>query len=108
MLEHMGDNGQQARPRVAPNYGDRGLLELKARARSGATLPVDRDGEEHTLLGRHRPPLPSYTGLVEQAEEGKIGIACSGGGIRSAAFSLGAHCSWAIGLAKLLALGDLV
>ena len=86
----MGGKGQEARSRVAPNDRDRGLLELKASARSGATLPVDRDGEEYTLLSRRCPPLPSYTGLVEQAEEGKIGIACSGGGIRSAAFSLGA------------------
>ncbi|HWO46494.1 MAG TPA: patatin-like phospholipase family protein, partial [Solirubrobacterales bacterium] len=35
-------------------------------------------------------PLPSFSGLVEPAEEGKIGIACSGGGIRSASFNLGA------------------
>lgn len=86
----MGGEGQQVETRVAPNDADRGLLELKASARSGATLPVGRDGGDYTLLGRRRPPLPSYTGLVEQAEEGKIGIACSGGGIRSAAFSLGA------------------
>jgi hypothetical protein len=90
MLERMESKGQQVRSRVAPNGGDRGLLGLTASARSGATLPVDRDGEEYTMLGRRRPPLPSYTGLVEQAEKGKIGIACSGGGIRSAAFTLGA------------------
>lgn len=35
-------------------------------------------------------PIPSYRGLVEPAEEGKTGICCSGGGIRSAAFNLGA------------------
>lgn len=35
-------------------------------------------------------PIPSYRGVVEPAEEGKTGICCSGGGIRSAAFNLGA------------------
>jgi len=35
-------------------------------------------------------PIPSYRGLVEPADEGKTGICCSGGGIRSAAFNLGA------------------
>ncbi len=42
------------------------------------------------LLGRRPDPLPSFSGLVEAAEKGKIGIACSGGGIRSASFNLGA------------------
>ncbi|HXN39420.1 MAG TPA: hypothetical protein VN892_15390 [Solirubrobacteraceae bacterium] len=70
-----GQQPEQARRRVEPNHGDRGLLELKATERFHATLPVDRDGEEYTLLGRRCPPLPSYTGLVEQAQEGKIGIA---------------------------------
>jgi hypothetical protein len=81
---------EPARRPVAPNTKDRGLLEVKASERSRATLPVDKSGEEYTLLSRRCPPLPSYTGLVEQAQAGKIGIACSGGGIRSAAFSLGA------------------
>lgn len=42
------------------------------------------------MLGRRPPPLPSFSGLVEDVEPGKIGVACSGGGIRSAAFNLGA------------------
>jgi hypothetical protein len=41
-------------------------------------------------FGRRPAPLPSFSGLVEPAEEGKIGIACSGGGVRSASFNLGA------------------
>jgi hypothetical protein len=46
------------------------------------------------LLGRERVPIPSYTGLIEeppsQGAAPKTGICCSGGGIRSAAFNLGA------------------
>ncbi|HKT82554.1 MAG TPA: patatin-like phospholipase family protein [Solirubrobacterales bacterium] len=34
--------------------------------------------------------MPSYLGVVEDPEQGKLGVCCSGGGIRSAAFSLGA------------------
>lgn len=35
-------------------------------------------------------PLPSHLGTVERPEPGKVGICCSGGGVRSAAFCLGA------------------
>jgi rhodanese-related sulfurtransferase/uncharacterized BrkB/YihY/UPF0761 family membrane protein len=35
-------------------------------------------------------PVPSYRGPVEPPADGKTGICCSGGGIRSAAFNLGA------------------
>src|SRR5438876_426569 len=34
--------------------------------------------------------VPSYRGTVEKPEPGRTGICCSGGGIRSAAFNLGA------------------
>jgi Patatin-like phospholipase len=69
---------------------DRGILQVDATQRF-AESKVDRgERREYTLWGRRRPPIPSFTGLVEPAEAGKIGIACSGGGIRSAAFSLGA------------------
>lgn len=40
--------------------------------------------------GRQPEPLPSFHGTVEAPEKGKLGVCCSGGGIRSAAFSLGA------------------
>jgi hypothetical protein len=43
------------------------------------------------LWSGYRPePLPSHRGPVEPPSAGKIGICCSGGGIRSAAFNLGA------------------
>lgn len=42
------------------------------------------------LNGAQPQPVPSCFGTVEQPERGKAGICCSGGGIRSAAFSLGA------------------
>jgi hypothetical protein len=74
-----------------PPCGDTGLAEkvvaterLKG-ARWGAGEWV-----QFLAFGRRPAPLPSFSGLVEPAEEGKIGIACSGGGIRSASFNLGA------------------
>jgi hypothetical protein len=42
------------------------------------------------LYGAQPEPLPSHLGMVEPPENGKLGVCCSGGGIRSAAFSLGA------------------
>jgi hypothetical protein len=42
------------------------------------------------LYGSQPEPVPSHVGPVEPPEKGKLGICCSGGGIRSAAFSLGA------------------
>lgn len=35
-------------------------------------------------------PIPAFRGPIEEPTEGKLGICCSGGGIRSAAFNLGA------------------
>lgn len=75
-------------PKVAAGQ-DRGILGVKATERLEGPQRVGQRSE-YTLWGRRAPPIPSFTGLVEPAEEGKIGIACSGGGIRSAAFSLGA------------------
>jgi hypothetical protein len=40
--------------------------------------------------GRRPEPRPSRLGPLEAAEPGRVGICCSGGGIRSAAFNLGA------------------
>ncbi len=76
-------------PGVA-NREDRGILRVKATERREGSRPQDPQQREYTLWRRRTPPIPSFTGLVEPAEAGKIGIACSGGGIRSAAFSLGA------------------
>ncbi len=43
------------------------------------------------LVSGYRPqPLPSYRDTVESPAAGRVGICCSGGGIRSAAFNLGA------------------
>jgi hypothetical protein len=43
-------------------------------------------------LGRHDAPRPAYRGLYEEPSETdeRLGICCSGGGVRSAAFNLGA------------------
>ena len=42
------------------------------------------------LLGERREPQPAFRDPIEKPREGSIGISCSGGGIRSAAFNLGA------------------
>ena len=72
-----------------PAPADRGLLEHVPAA---ALCAGSQAGEPQ--------PVPSYRGLVEPPEPGKTGICCSGGGIRSAAFNLGA-------LQSLLAAGEL-
>ena len=76
-------------PGVA-NREDRGILRLDATERRETSRQRGNQRREYTLWRRRTPPVPSFTGLVEPAEAGKIGIACSGGGIRSAAFCLGA------------------
>jgi hypothetical protein len=68
---------------------DDGILAIDARKRLEDDV-ADGQRSEYTMWRRRTPPIPSFTGLVEPAEPGKSGIACSGGGIRSAAFSLGA------------------
>jgi len=69
---------------------DRGVLHVSAHRRYEESKWSAAAVREYLLAGRRPQPLPSLTGLVEPAEPHKIGVACSGGGIRSAAFSLGA------------------
>lgn len=70
---------------------DEGIVEkVSATQRYRASKWTPRTIRRALLCGERPPPIPSYTGLVENPEPGKIGIACSGGGIRSAAFNLGA------------------
>jgi hypothetical protein len=50
-----------------------------------------RDVGWRNFLFAIRPePIPAFRGPVEEPSERKLGICCSGGGIRSAAFNLGA------------------
>ena len=70
---------------------DRGLLEeVPATGRPGLALPTGRDKRAWLLLGRRAVPPTSHLRPVEPPRPGKVGICCSGGGIRSAAFNLGA------------------
>jgi hypothetical protein len=74
-----------------PLADDSGLRE---RAPAGARMAASR-GPRRRLWrwifnGASPEPIPSVRGPVEPAVAGKLGICCSGGGIRSAAFSLGA------------------
>jgi phosphate/sulfate permease len=73
-------------------FADDGGLREKAPAEA---FQAAAKGPKHSLrrwvLYGFRPePVPSHFGLVEEPEEDKAGICCSGGGVRSAAFSLGA------------------
>ena len=83
-------NGGGSAPRAK---GDDGILTVNAPERYRASVR-DRWTWERIrrwlAIGERRAPIPSYTGLVEDVEPSKIGIACSGGGIRSASFGLGA------------------
>ncbi|MEA2361318.1 MAG: hypothetical protein QOD71_463 [Thermoleophilaceae bacterium] len=60
------------------------------------TLDSERPGEwlKRKLVGRDRTPIPSHIGCIEAPPpddaEPRTGVCCSGGGIRSAAFNLGA------------------
>jgi hypothetical protein len=81
--------GKEERPR--PPAGDRGLLEkVPAEPRLFASRAPRHRFLRWLFNGSAAEPVPSVHGPVEKAEEGKLGICCSGGGIRSAAFSLGA------------------
>lgn len=81
--------GKEERP--PPAADDRGLLKkAPAEARLLAARGPRRRGLRWLFNGSAPEPLPSVQDPVEQAAEGKLGICCSGGGIRSAAFTLGA------------------
>jgi Patatin-like phospholipase len=49
-----------------------------------------KSGWAKAIVGSRPEPLPSFIGTVEDPTPSKLGICCSGGGIRSAAFNLGA------------------
>lgn len=74
-----------------PPAEDRGLLK-KAPAGPRWRVASGRRRRGGRWLGAASPPepVPSHLGPLEPPEKGKLGICCSGGGIRSAAFSLGA------------------
>jgi hypothetical protein len=70
---------------------DRGIRERAgARPRWDAMRRVKRAGSNYAIFGSRAEPVPSFIGPVEDPAKDKLGICCSGGGIRSAAFNLGA------------------
>ena len=74
-----------------PPAEDRGLLKKAPAGPRWRAASGRRARRWGWLRGEGRPePVPSHLGPLEPPEEGKLGICCSGGGIRSAAFSLGA------------------
>ncbi len=86
---HKGEqpDDEQARPLA----DDSGLLKAAPAEPRFVAARAPRRRFLRWLFNGGRPePLPSVRGPVEPAVEGKLGICCSGGGIRSAAFSLGA------------------
>ena len=86
-LSWLSDEEEGGRPRA----DDRGLLEAApAEARRRAADAPPRKTRRWLFNGSRPEPVPSHLGAVESPEPGKVGVCCSGGGIRSAAFSLGA------------------
>lgn len=78
---------EQARPPAK----DRGLLTKAPAGPRWLAASGRRRRRRRWFVDGGRPePVPSHIGPLEPPEEGKLGICCSGGGIRSAAFSLGA------------------
>ncbi|HEY2333481.1 MAG TPA: patatin-like phospholipase family protein [Solirubrobacterales bacterium] len=76
---------------MRPRADDRGLLEAAPAAARRAAADAPPHKKRRWLFNGSVPePVPSHLGAVEAPEPGKVGICCSGGGIRSAAFSLGA------------------
>jgi hypothetical protein len=73
---------------VDPDYGL--TKHLTADKLWDASRPVFRDRVNWWLLGRHQEPAPSFDGPLEDPRPERTGICCSGGGIRSASFNLGA------------------
>jgi Patatin-like phospholipase len=74
-----------------PEKSDGGLLrQVPAKPRWEAMSSTLRRKLRAILYGARPEPVPSTLGLLEDPKAGKIGICCSGGGIRSAAFNLGA------------------
>jgi hypothetical protein len=84
--------GRSAPPGEPPPRADDGGLREKAPAgaRYEAARKPRRRRSRLLFNGRRPEPLPSFHGPVEPPRKGKLGVCCSGGGIRSAAFSLGA------------------
>jgi hypothetical protein len=78
-------------PPQPPRSDDGGLREEVPAAARQEAVKRPKWRWARLVFNGHRPePLPSHLGTVEEAEPGKLGVCCSGGGIRSAAFSLGA------------------
>jgi hypothetical protein len=71
--------------------GDDGLAKkVPAGPRWTAMRNIRHRRWRRFIYGVEPEPVPSFLGPVEAPEPGKLGICCSGGGIRSAAFNLGA------------------
>ena len=78
-------------PDCEPHRYDAGLhteVDAKKCGDQCARKPGQR--WDYFLYGTRPEPMPSHREPLEAPCEGRIGIACSGGGIRSAAFNLGA------------------
>ena len=73
--------------------GDSALFErIPAWKRWAADRPKPHDWWQRIVFGTRRKPLASFIGPIEppDPDDPRIGVCCSGGGIRSAAFNLGA------------------
>jgi hypothetical protein len=70
---------------------DKGIREhARAKPRWDAMDRPRWRWSDYAITGSRPEPMPSFVGTVEAPMPGKLGICCSGGGIRSAAFNRGA------------------
>ncbi|MEA2411229.1 MAG: hypothetical protein QOC77_1790 [Thermoleophilaceae bacterium] len=79
-------------PTTKPYYEhDAGLRKRVSAKKCGEQCaPRSGEGWRYFVYGQRPEPMPAFIGPLEGPYEGRRGIACSGGGIRSAAFNLGA------------------
>jgi hypothetical protein len=69
---------------------DRGLIERVNAAELHAATAKRRSRGRNFLYAVRPEPIPAFRGTIEAPHPGRIGVCCSGGGVRSAAFNLGA------------------
>jgi hypothetical protein len=70
---------------------DQGLCnKVAAKRRGRRSRQRPGEGRRYFLYGVRPEPMPSFLGPLEGPYKGRLGICCSGGGIRSAAYNLGA------------------
>src|SRR4051812_5814976 len=90
MASHAQRNGGGVSPAVKRGLYCGLIDRVPARKRGKRSTPRDGTGKRWVLYGDKPEPMPSVMGPLEDPVEPRLGVCCSGGGIRSAAYNLGA------------------